>query len=43
VTSCLQSRCAHAGWRRLALTGAGSGQFNAGSRRLARARNVTSS
>jgi hypothetical protein len=43
VTSCLQSRCADAGWRRLTLTGAGSGQFNAGSRRLARARNVTSS
>jgi len=41
VTSCLQSRRVDAGWQRLALNGAGFGHFDAGSRRLARARNVT--
>jgi hypothetical protein len=43
LTSCLQSRRVDDGWRRMALTGAGFGQFSAGSRRLVRARDVTSS
>jgi len=41
VTSCLQSRRVGDGSQRLAPNGAGFGHLDAGSRRLARARNVT--